>query len=92
MPHTRSAAKRARQSEQRRVRNKSRRSEMKSFVKKVQALADKGDGEGARKLLVVAYQRIDKAAQKGAIHANTASRRKSRLTLHVNKALTKAKK
>jgi small subunit ribosomal protein S20 len=92
MPHTRSAAKRARQSEQRRVRNKSRRSEMKSFVKKVQALADKGDGEGARKLLVVAYQRIDKAAQKGAILANTASRRKSRLTLHVNKALTKAKK
>jgi len=91
MPHTRSAAKRARQNEQRRLRNKSRRSEMKSFVKKVQALADKGDGEGARKLLVVAYQRIDKAAQKGAIHANTASRRKSRLTLHVNKAL-KAKK
>ncbi|MDH5803807.1 MAG: 30S ribosomal protein S20 [Gemmatimonadota bacterium] len=76
MPHSRSAKKRMRQSEKRRTRNRTQRSEMRSLVKQVQIAATKEDGETAFRK---AEQLIDRAARKRLVHPNTAARTKSRL-------------
>jgi small subunit ribosomal protein S20 len=70
--------KRDRQNERRRLQNKAVRSEMRTRVKNALASGEAG-GEEAAEALRIAVKRIDKAASKGIIHANQASRRKSRL-------------
>jgi small subunit ribosomal protein S20 len=77
-----SQIKRNRQNEVRRVRNKAVRSEVKTRVKRVLAIAD-GPAEDRDEALRQAVKRIDKAAQKGVIHKNEAARRKSRLMKRV---------
>jgi small subunit ribosomal protein S20 len=72
-----SQIKRNRQTEKLRVRNKGVRSELKTREKAVLTAA--GAGEDTTELMRMAQKRIDMAAQKGVIHANTAGRRKSRL-------------
>jgi len=58
---------------------------MKESVKSMRRLlADKKSGE-AEKLLSVAYKALDKAAKRGIIKKNTASRKKSRLARAINK-------
>jgi small subunit ribosomal protein S20 len=79
-----STIRRARQAERRRERNRATMNTVKTLVKKVQsAVADK-KVEDARSLLREAASAIGKAVSKGAVKRNTASRRISRLTLHVN--------
>jgi len=76
-----SQIKRNRTNEERRVRNKGVRSEMKTRTKS--ALAAVGtDGEDAA--LRVAIKRIDKSAAAGVIHKNQAANRKSRLMRRAN--------
>jgi small subunit ribosomal protein S20 len=75
-----SAKKRIRQNEKSRIANKSKRSALKSAMKRVLGAIDQKDAAAAQKALPQAMSLIDKAAKGGAIHANTASRRKSRLT------------
>jgi small subunit ribosomal protein S20 len=75
-----SAKKRIRQNETCRLANKSRRSALKSALKRVLGAIDEQDASAAKELLPQAMSLIDKAAKGGAIHANTASRRKARLT------------
>jgi len=79
-----SAMKRARQAEKGHLRNKSVKSSVKTVVKKVEtALASKNKEEAGNALLQ-AIKAIDKAASKGVMHRNTASRNISRLTKKVN--------
>jgi small subunit ribosomal protein S20 len=79
-----STIRRARQAERRHERNRATMNSVKTLVKKVQtAVADK-KVEEAKTFLREAASAIGKAVSKGAVKPNTASRRISRLTLHVN--------
>ncbi len=83
-----SALKRVRQSEERRLRNKSYKTRMKNAVKAVMEAIKAGeDRDKIMQLVREAISAIDKAASKGAIHKNQAARRKSRLMNFVNKSL-----
>lgn len=83
MANIKSAVKRARQNEKRALANKGVRTRMRTYTKK--ALESAGSDSSAEDLRV-AIRHIDKAANKGIIHKNTASRKKSRLTNKVNAA------
>lgn len=79
MANSKQAKKRAVQSEKRRQNNASRRSMMRTLVKKVLAAIEAGDKEVATKELAAATPILDRYATKGLIHKNKASRSKSRL-------------
>jgi len=85
MANIKSAAKRARQSINRHERNNNLRSSARTAIKSARAAIDSGDRTAAAEAVQVASQMLDKAASKGAIHANNASRRKSRIVLAFNK-------
>jgi small subunit ribosomal protein S20 len=86
MPNTKSAEKRARQSEKRYMHNRVYRSGARTAVKKARALIDAGNPEAANEAVLKAVKALDVAAQKGVIHANNAARRKSRLMQALHKA------
>jgi len=79
-----SAIKRAKQNKDRNLRNKSSRTRVKNVIKNVRAAIEENSAEKAQTALASAIPVIDKAAQKGAVHRNTASRKISRLTKQVN--------
>lgn len=85
MPITKSAKKALRQNVRGKIRNLKRKNIMKSLVKQTRKLAGAEKKEEAVKLLPKLYQAIDKAAKRGIIKKNTASRKKSRLTKLLNK-------
>ncbi|MDR2543838.1 MAG: 30S ribosomal protein S20 [Treponema sp.] len=78
-----SAEKRHRKSEERRLRNKSAKSAVRTSVKKFVALAQKKD-LGAEAALKEMIKKIDTAAGKGIIKKNTAARKKSRMQRYFN--------
>ncbi len=84
MPNTASTKKRVRQDEVRTLRNKVRRSSMRTAVRKVREAVAAGDKAAAQTLLHDAYKQIDKAARSHILHANNAANQKSRLTKTVN--------
>ena len=86
MANTASAEKRNRQAQKRRVRNVQVRTGVKSAVKKVRDAVTKGDGNAAREALHTAAKTIEKAASKGVLHKNAASRKISRLAKAIAKA------
>ncbi len=86
MPHSRSARKRARQAEARRVRNRSQRSALRTQLKKVLAAVESGDQGTARAELNRAIRALDRAARKGLLHKSQAARRKSRLEAKLAKS------
>lgn len=88
MPNHKSAEKRVRQNERRRVVNRSNRSRLRTAVKELRSVLDK-DGKNATELLPKTVSEIDKAVQKGVLHRNAAARQKSRLTARVNHAAGK---
>lgn len=75
-----SALKRVRQAEKRQTRNKSVRTALKTLGKKLEAAVSSKKQEEVEKALRAAITAISKAASKGVIHKNTASRKISRLT------------
>jgi len=77
------AIKRARQAEKRRQRNASRRSAMRTYIKKVLKAIQSGDKQVAAEAYREAVPYIDRAANKGLIHANKAARHKSRLNANI---------
>ena len=79
MANTRSAKKRIRQNEKHRVRNRVYRGRARTFVKNARLAIDTGDIDAARTATFEAVSELDRAAQKGVLHKNNASRRKSRL-------------
>jgi small subunit ribosomal protein S20 len=79
-----SAIKRARQAEKNRLRNKAVKTTIKTITKKVEiAVADKNKEE-LQKAFAEATKIITKAASKGVLHRNTASRKVSRLARIAN--------
>ena len=83
MANTKSAEKRNRQNVKQRERNRAHRSRLRSAVKGLRQAVASGDAAKASELLPVTLGIIDKSAQKKVIHANTASRTKSRLAKKV---------
>jgi small subunit ribosomal protein S20 len=79
-----SAIKRARQNEKRRMRNKSSKTRIKNIVKRVRQTVGEKSNEAALTELNIAKSIIDNAAKKGVIHKKTASRKISRLSRLVN--------
>jgi small subunit ribosomal protein S20 len=79
-----SAEKRYRQSEERRLRNKSVRSAVRTSAKKVSVCGQKKDAAGAEAALKDMIKKIDTAARKGIIKKNAAARKKSRMQRFVN--------
>lgn len=84
MANIKSAIKRNKQNEKRRVRNRVVRGKARTFVKKALAAIETGDGEVARQATLEAISALDKAAEKGVLHKNNAARRKSRLMRHLS--------
>jgi small subunit ribosomal protein S20 len=79
-----SAIKRARQSEEQRVRNRSCKTRIKNVIRGLDEALDAKASEKAAEELKKAVSVIAVAASRGVIHKNTASRKISRLTRRVN--------
>ena len=75
MANTKSAVKRIRTNENRRVRNRAVRSQLRSAVKEARA----AQGAEQKTSIAEAIRALDKAVSKGVIHRNTAARKKSAL-------------
>lgn len=80
MANHKSAIKRARQNELKRLQNKRLKTRIKKITKEVRLAGDESQKSTALNRLNIAKSVIDKAAKKGAIHRNTASRKISRLS------------
>ncbi len=85
MANIKSAKKRVLIAEKNRVRNVAFKSSVKTAVKRVLELAKGEDKDALNKAISKVYQLCDKAVVKGIMHKNTAARKKSRLTIAVNK-------
>ncbi len=83
MANTSSAKKAVRKIERRTEVNKTRRSRMRTYIRKVEDAIAAGDQGAAAQVLKAAQPEIMKSAQKGIIHKNTASRKVSRLSARV---------
>ena len=79
MANTRSAAKQARAAVRRRARNRVQLSTVRASEKKIRTLAKAGKTDEASQLLSKFQSQIDRAAKKGVVHKNTASRHKQRI-------------
>ena len=75
MANTKSAQKRMRQNERRRIRNRGIRSKVRTAVKDARGAT----GAETRTLISEAIRALDKAVSKGVLHRNTAARKKSAL-------------
>ena len=83
MAITSSAKKAVRVAARRHVFNLRRQKAMKDAVREILKLADEKKGAEAAAMLPILYRAIDKAAKRGALKANTASRTKSRITKRI---------
>lgn len=88
MANTSSAKKAARQALRRTTVNKTRRTRMRSELRRVEEAIASGDQTAAAQALKAAQPVIMRTAQKGVIHANTASRKVSRLAKRVKEMAT----
>lgn len=86
MANIKSAIKRNRQNEKRRVRNRVYRGRARTFVKHAEESIVKSEGEMTLEAVREAISALDKAAGEGVIHKNNAARRKSRLMKRLAKA------
>lgn len=83
MANSPQARKRAIQAEKHRQHNTSRRSMMRTYIKKVLLAIEAGDKEKANEAFKQAVPLIDRAANHGLIHKNKAARHKHRLTSRI---------
>lgn len=86
MPQIKSAEKRVRQVEKRQLRNKSVLSQCKTNITKAEKFIFSGEMESAEAAVVTALRSLDKAVERGILHANNAARRKARLVKKLNQA------
>lgn len=86
MPITKSAKKALRGSKRKRVMNIRRTRAAHDAVREIKTLLEKKDVAGAKKALAAAQAALDKAAKRGVIKANTASRKKSRLSALIKRS------
>ncbi|MEQ1824486.1 MAG: 30S ribosomal protein S20 [Pirellula sp.] len=90
MPNIKSAKKRHRQSLERRARNRSAKSTLKTAIKKLRETVEAKKFDDAKTLYLDLCKLLDQTASKKIIHVNKASRTKSRLSLYLKKASTAA--
>jgi small subunit ribosomal protein S20 len=79
LANIKSQIKRNRQNQKRRTHNRVYRGSARTYVKKARLAIESGDIEAARAATIQAVSALDKAAEKGVLHKNNASRRKGRL-------------
>jgi small subunit ribosomal protein S20 len=89
MANTKSAIKREKIAEKRHARNVAVKSATRTFVKRARMAITASPGE-AQADIIAAVSALDRAAKKGVIHKNNASRRKSRLMKAFNAASSAA--
>ncbi len=85
MAHTKSTQKRIKQDRKKHLRNMGVASSVKTTVKKFEAAVAEGDKKAVKERLTESYRSLDRAASKGVIKKNTASRKKSRLAIRAAK-------
>lgn len=85
MPHSVSARKSARKAEKHRLLNKSVRSEIRTWSKKLADAVANKDTALARQYFLTATKKLDKAAKVGVYHRNTAGRKKSAIARMLDK-------
>ena len=85
MPNIKSAKKRVKVNSVKALNNQMAKSELKTTLKKFEAAVAEGNREQADSAYQAAVQSIDKAAVKGILHKNAAARKKSQITLKMNK-------
>jgi small subunit ribosomal protein S20 len=86
LANTKQQEKRIRQAEKARVRNKSRKTEVKSYIKRFSVALDEGNREESELYMAKAVKALDKAASDGIIHKNNAANRKSSMARRFNKS------
>lgn len=86
MPNIKSAKKRVKVADTKNLHNRMIKSQVKTAFKKFDVAAASGDKQAAQAAYSQAVSAVDKAASKGVIHKNTASRNKSRMAIRLNKA------
>ena len=89
MANIKSSIKRIATTEKKTLQNKSKKSALKTTLKKFDAALTE-NAENTAELLKAAVKSLDKAASKGIIHKNTAARKKSRLVARLHKLTQKA--
>ena len=80
MAHSNQAKKRVRQNETAQLRNKGKKSEIRTWVKKTHTAVEAGDKDEAQKCFRIAIKKLDKAGKTNVLHPNTISRKKSSLS------------
>lgn len=86
MANSKSAEKRIRVGERRRLSNRPYRSAARTLVKRAELAINSGDQEAAKIAVGKAISMLDRTAGKGIVHPNNAARRKSRLMAKFNAA------
>lgn len=89
MANIKSSIKRIKTTEKKTLQNKSKKTALKTTLKKFD-VALKENAENTAELLQATVRSLDKAASKGIIHKNTAARKKSRLVARLKKLTQKA--
>lgn len=87
MANIKSAVKRILVTDKKTALNKSRKTEIKTYIKKFEESIDAGNLDDAKTLLAAIDKKLKKATHKNIIHKNTASRKVSKLTKKLNKAM-----
>lgn len=87
MANIKSAKKRIEITKNRTLINKSKKTEIKTYIRKFESALNEGNIAEARELIKVIDKKLKKAAQKNIIHDNAAARRMSNLTKKLNKAI-----
>lgn len=85
MPNIKSAKKRVLLSKVAYEKNKADKSELKTTIKKFEAAVSAGSRAEADAAYKAAVKLVDQAVKKGILHKNTAARKKSSMTLQLNK-------
>nr|VFJ54194.1 MAG: small subunit ribosomal protein S20 [Candidatus Kentron sp. FM]VFJ66932.1 MAG: small subunit ribosomal protein S20 [Candidatus Kentron sp. FM]VFK12592.1 MAG: small subunit ribosomal protein S20 [Candidatus Kentron sp. FM] len=88
MANSSQSKKRAHQAQKRRAHNISRRSMLRTYLKRVKRAIEMGDKEGAQLAFGGAVPIIDRMAGRGIIHKNKAARHKRRLNAHIKAMAT----
>ncbi len=84
MANHKSALKRNRQNQKRRANNRGNRGQLRTQLRKMNEILTAKNPEEAQKALAPTFSMLDRSVQKGVLHKNAASRRKSRLMAKIN--------
>lgn len=90
LANIKSAEKRIKTIKKRTALNRSRKSEIKSYIKKFDLAIDNGNIDEAKELLKVIDKKLKRAAHKNVVHKNNASRKLSSLTRKLNSKINEA--